>query len=327
MDAAPAPAVAGAAPLYYLSLEVAGARVTAAVNDLVLYRSESPYGAAFTSPVNANLVGRGNRLTVRLDPADPEAYAAAVAAGADPLDGVRLQATLVRYPPGVGLVPSDVTAGDTLAVLDLAEAVEQIRSERAQALAAAVEAAAPQARAALADEAERSGSLAGALPVTVEAEFDAEDAASFRATLLESAPVDDEGAVLDYAERLRDLFAAGDGQALVEHYAERNREYARAYPADVVTPDEFAEFVGGKLASQGVAEHMSFPRSAVVAEPLNGGRQWELRVWRVPDGTAAPGGPSDEHPEARLTPFVAAERGFEMPVWVGLLGGELKVVR
>ena len=329
MDAAPAsaPTAAGAAPLYYLSLEVSGARVTAAVNDLVVYRSESPFGAAFTSPVNDLLVGKNNRLTVRLDPADPAAYAAAVASGADPLDGVRLTATLVRYPPGVGLVPSDVTAGDTLAVLDLAGAVAEAQTAWAQALAAAVEAAAPGERAALVEEAERSGSLAGALPVTVAAEFDAEDAASFRATLLESAPVADEGAVLDYAERLRDLFAAGDGERLWAEYAQREAEYNRAYPMDASGRPEFIEFTGEYLPGLDVAAHMSFPRSAIVAEPLNGGRQWELRVWRDGEGRAAPGGPSDDHPGARLTPFVAADEEFEMETIVGYRDGQLRVIR
>ena len=315
------------APLYYLSLEVSGALVTASVNGLPVYRSESPYGAAHSGPVNDLLVGEGNRLTVRLAPSDSAAYAEAVAEGMDPLDGVRLTGALVRYPPDTDYVPSDATAGDTLVVLDLAQAVEEIRAERSQALAQAVEAAPASARAALVAEAERSGSLAGALPLEIEAVFDAEDAASFRATLVESAPVDDREAVLDYAERLRDLFAAADGSALWTEYAKRNREYSEAYPTGVPTQSEFIAFIEDDLATEGLTEHMSFPRSAISAEPRNDGRQWELRVWRNPDGTPAPGGPSEVYPEAQLTPFVAAEREYKMNVTVGIWDGRIRVVR
>ena len=95
---APTP-TASTAPLYYLSLEASGALVTASVNGLPVYRSESPYGAAHSGPVNDLLVGEGNRLTVRLAPADPAAYAEAVAGGMDPLDGVFLAGAVVRYPP------------------------------------------------------------------------------------------------------------------------------------------------------------------------------------------------------------------------------------
>lgn len=161
----------------------------------------------------------------------------------------------------------------------------------------------------LEDAAERDEELV--VPQTFRFTFDSEGP-DCTAELIRGEPLPGEGALRDYAMKLRDLARAGDVQGLLAEMEPKVQAYAAAY-------DEDAEAIRRSL--QGVLQTeyaprgfvTDFEREDVELVPFAGGRLCELR---------RPGG------EPLLqTPPDADESTLQIPVVVGSRGGTLRVVR
>jgi hypothetical protein len=120
-------------------------------------------------------------------------------------------------------------------------------------------------------------SLAGqapSIPIQVAYAFDNEGPA-FPEVFREAEVIDDPAPLLDYAMRLRDLFAAGDVAGLVNEFAPKLRDYAAAYyKTEAALRDEFVGFVQGTLLPGPM--DLTFKKADVVPISMCEGRIWEI---------------------------------------------------
>jgi len=156
-------------------------------------------------------------------------------------------------------------------------------------------------------EAARRGELD--LPVTLTASFD-NTGPAFRARLVDAEPFDDREALLDYAIKLRDLFAAGDVDALVAENEPKAIDHAAAYYHDAPQEANLRDHLQNDILAN--SPDTDFERGDVEPVPHCDGRIWELQ--------------RDGGPELIET-APAGEGVFVIDIYVAPVDGTLKIVR
>jgi hypothetical protein len=157
-------------------------------------------------------------------------------------------------------------------------------------------------------------SLAGqvpSIPIQVAYAFDNEGPA-FPELFRESEVIEDPEPLLDYAMRLRDLFAAADVAGLVREFAPKLRDYGAAYyETEAAMRDEFVGFVQNVLLPGPM--DLTYKKADIVPVSMCEGRIWELA----------------RAPKRPLLSTLPDKDGgqFQIPVYVGRATGELRVVR
>lgn len=155
------------------------------------------------------------------------------------------------------------------------------------------------------------GGQAPSIPMQAVYEFDNEGPA-FPELFRASEVIEDPEPLLDYAMHLRDLFAAADVPGLVREFAPKLRDYAAAYyKTEAALRDEFVGFVQNTLLPGPM--DLSFKKADVVPVSMCEGRIWELA----------------RAPKRPLLSTLPDKDGgqFQIPVYVGRVGGALRVVR
>lgn len=148
------------------------------------------------------------------------------------------------------------------------------------------------------------------LPLTAALTFDTRGP-SFRGLLLEGPALPSEEAVRDYALRLRDLLRSQSLAELKFEFAPKLRDYVAAYAmGDVDAPGAFAAFLSSEFLPAGPV--LDFDRSELLIRPWCGGRIAEVTL----------GGR-----ELLATPPDAEGAQYTLPVFVGQVDGQLRVVR
>lgn len=152
---------------------------------------------------------------------------------------------------------------------------------------------------------------APSIPLRAQFEFD-NDGPAFPELFLEAEVIEDPEPLLEYATRLRDLFAAGDVAGLVKEFAPKLRDYAKGYyETEAAMRDEFVNFVQNTLLP-GPME-LNFKETDILPVSMCDGRIWQL----------------SRKPMRPLLSTMPNEDGgqFQIPVYVARVDGELKVVR
>jgi hypothetical protein len=147
------------------------------------------------------------------------------------------------------------------------------------------------------------------LPITLTATFD-NDGPDFTARLVNAQPITDRDALLDYGMKLRDLFAAGDADAIMDEQAPLVADHAAAYYHPAPQEAAFRDHLVGNLL--GNDPDTSFERDDLELAAHCGNRIWEIR---------RRGGA--ELIETKPTDVGA----YVVRILVGLVDGKLKIVR
>lgn len=266
-------------PIYHLDIICERCEVRVALNDMPIARLRAVTEAEwFAPPVNPYLVGSENMVEIEVHPV--------ISPDGEPIDLAQalVDVAVRRFEKGEPVAPG--TGDPVLEVAVHTELAERIREAREEE-----------------EELE--------IPQTFFHLFDNE-AISAAAELRDAEPFDDEGALRDYAIRLRDIAGARDAAALVAEMEPKIQAYMAAY--DEPREPFYDSLLGGmrdELLAQGV--RTDFERDDVLLEPCCGGRLWILRR---PDGG----------------PFLQTEPDAEgstmqMEIVVAPRDGALKIVR
>ena len=149
------------------------------------------------------------------------------------------------------------------------------------------------------------------LPITISHTFNSEGA-SFRELFVQGATIDDREGLMDYAMTLRSRLAAKDADGLPPEFVPKLNAYAAGYqqaPSDEEAG--FREFLQQQLLPAG--PDVEFERDQVELVSWCDGRVWELK--RTDGRPLLLAGPDQQGAT------------FAIPVFVGLVDGQLKVVR
>jgi len=303
---------------YYLELSVLDARTLTTVNGVGIDESDGRTSASFNSPTNANLIGKGNTVTVTVKPTT-------VAAGDPPKSGKLADADSVR--PST-VEEAKVTAkikkitsgkvtpegGKTLAEKNLQEVVEKREEALRKEFLEKMESAPPEKKKALASREEELTSVT--FPIEMELTFDSEDVPSFRERFVEAPVIEDTAALKDFAMRLRTAVIERDYETLFNALKPKYVDYNAAYPGRAKEDRRawFENLFQEHIYSKGLS--MDFDREDLKLQKWAKGRIWEVNVDR---GEAL----GDEFV---LTKMGQKGRSF-MDIFVGKVDGELKVVR
>ncbi len=98
---------------------------------------------------------------------------------------------------------------------------------------------------------------------------------SFASEILDVDPYDDEGALLDYAEHIRDLFANGDVDGFMAEVEPKCEVWSIAYEEPVpFFRDEIRSGLESEFIPAGPVT--DFERGDILLRPIAGGRMWSL---------------------------------------------------
>ena len=305
-------------PYYYLELSVLDARTVTTVNGVGVDESDGRTSASFNSPTNANLIGKGNTVTVTVKPTT-------VAAGDPPKSGKLADADSVR-PSTVEeakvtakikkITSGKVTpeSGTTLVEKSLEEVVEKREQALQEQFLEKLEEAPPEEKKALADQEEELTSVE--LPIEMELTFDSEDVPSFRERFVEAPVIEDTSALKDFAMGLREKAEQRDFDGLYKAFKHKFEEYDEAYPSQAQEDNRewFEDMLQEYIYANGPL--LDFEREDLELRKWADGRIWEVNVDRGE-------GVTDQF---FLTRPTDKGRAF-MDIFVGKVDGELKVVR
>ena len=305
-------------PYYYLELSVLDARTLTTVNGVWIQEGDGRTSLSFNSPTNANLIGKGNTVTVTVKPTT-------VAAGDPPKSGKLADADSVR-PSTVEeakvtakikkITSGTVTpeSGETLAKKTLGEVVEKKEEALRKEFLENLESAPPEKKKALADQEEELTSVT--FPIEMELTFDSEDVPSFRERFVEAPVIEDTSALKDFAMNLRKRAEGQDFDRLYQAFKHKFEEYDEAYPSQAQADNRtwFEDMLQENIFSNDPL--LNFEREDLELREWSGGRVWEVNVDRGK-------GLTDQF---FLTRPTEKGRAF-MDIFVGKVDGELKVVR
>lgn len=267
-------------PIYHLEAKIERCQIRVRINDVpvVELTADGAQPEWFAPPINLYLVGRGNTIDVEISPLPRADGSPGDLRGAEAGGAVRV------YGKGDAVAP-----GEGPLVLDLAVMPELERR--------------------LEEAAERGEALA--VPQTFRFAFD-NDGPDFTAELIAGEDLPDEGALRDYATKLRDQARAVDAPALVAEMEPKVQAYAAAYQDDAgAIRQSLRADLQQEYAPRGFLT--DFEREEVELLPCARGKLCELR---------RPGGLP-----LLQTPPDPDESTLQIPVIVGSRGGALRVVR
>ena len=256
-------------PIFHLSLTLNACLARVSLNGFQLAAVDARAPISVAPPINAFLVGKGNKLTV-------EAIPVITRSGmSSPLD-IDINGAVAAF-----------KAGDIVAPEGGGEVVLDINLKKALA-----------------------GSVPS-VPVRMSLEFD-NDGPAFPGLFLESEVIEDPEPLIAYAMVLKGLFASQNMGGILEAFAPKLRDYgAGYYRTEASMNEEFAAFVQNSLFPGPM--DLKFQKDEILPVSMCEGRIWEL--------TRKPLRPL-------LSTMPDKDGGnFEIPVYVGLVDGGLRVVR
>lgn len=263
-------------PIHHLEMICRGCVVRVKLNDMPFMhlRAPGPDAEWFAPPINPYLVGEGNVIEVEVSP---------LSEGGD-LASAEVELAVRKYGKGEAVAPGQGPVVIAVAIHD--ELRERIRQAR-----------------------ENEEELE--IPQTFFESFDNEGP-SFSEELLEGEPFTDEGALRDYAIRLRDLALAKDASGLLAEMEPKIQAFMAAYDEP---REPFVESLGAGLREEFLPAGIDgdFGRDDVMLTPACGGRIWSLQ---------RPGGA----PLLQTRPDDAGNT-MQHEILVGPREGTLKVVR
>lgn len=274
--------------MYYLEMSVRGGNVQVLVNELKLERVQGGSGGTLAKPINTHLVGEKNELKIRALPAQLES------GKISKVSDLHIVGTVKRYESGDVVSPE---GGDVLERFDFDEVI----AKREQAFAEEFNPTNIEGQVSIPEV---------TFPIEHTITFDNEGV-SFQKLLMGGAVIEDEDQLLSYAERLRSLMKERNAEALYQEFKPKFDDYRAAYPE---ISGDFAVVFPNFLREQFFPEGpiTEFDQSDIELRSWCEGRIWEL--YRKPK-----------------EPFFATKglEGsiLELPVFVGKIDGELKVVR
>ena len=135
---------------------------------------------------------------------------------------------------------------------------------------------------------------------------------SFADELLDTDPYEDEDSLLDYAEQIRDIFAARNVDAFMDEVRPKCEVWSVAYEESV---DFFMDEIRNGLSSEfmGAEPMTDFVRDDIFLRPVAGGRMWSLE--------RKPGLPLIQTTPDELEQFM------QFRIIVALRDGALRIVR
>ncbi|MDD5673347.1 MAG: hypothetical protein PHC61_04235 [Chitinivibrionales bacterium] len=214
------------------------------VNGLFIFRSDAKNGVSLNYPFNTELIGKGNSVTFTLYPTIldnglPSSYS-----------DVTIQGTIKIYGE------NDITGpetGELIQRIDFTDVIEQRKMDAVTIT-----------------------DLTKLFHMTKTFTFD-NDGLSFRNRLLDAPVIKDEKLLLDYAEKLRDILAKQDIEALWREYKPKVDDYANAYPQEF--PDSlqwFTDFFKNDFFPGGPVT--DFKKDDIGLRSWCDGRVWEIFV-------------------------------------------------
>jgi len=260
-------------PIYHLEVNVERCRADVRLNGFPILSLAAPPGvpATFAPPINPWLVGELNILDVTLSSVDEPG-------GPTSFSDARFSGSVRRFEKGDVVAPGEGTRVAELGIPS--ELIEEVREQGLE------------------------------LPQAFTHVFE-NDVIDFSDELSDAAPLDDPGALVDYALRLDELATRGDVGGLLAEHEPKVRAWVRAYDEPY---DAFAQSLRDELAAfvaAGPKEPLD--RSDVELVSCCGGRIWELRRR---DGEAL----------LRTEPDSEGAR-MQLPIYAAMRDGRLRVVR
>jgi hypothetical protein len=265
-------------PVYNIEIYARECIFEVTTNGLPIFRKNAPMGCSMTYPLNTELVKKDNIVKVTLWPAILE--------NGQPsrLEDITITGTIKCYQA------DDITGPESGKLLARIDFRDVIALGKARALS-------------LTDPSKL-------FPLSKEFKFDNEEH-SFRNRLLDAPIITDEKMLLTYGEKLRDILARHDIEALYNEYKPKLDDYVTAYPQEFPDPkqwfinlfkDDF--FPGGAITE--------FKREDIGLRSWCEGRVWEIFV--KPDQ------------------WFFKNKGLDgdinrIQVFVGMVDGGLKIVR
>lgn len=258
------------------------------VNQLKLTRLAGGTGGTSSKPIDTHLVGKENKVMFRVLPDRLDSGEIST------VSDVSLVGTIKKYSPEGVVAPGE---GEVIKEFDF----DAIVAKRQEELAKQFDPT---------GAGDETSMLEVTLPVQFSVTFD-NVGASFRERLMRSNEITDEERLRNYAEHLRSLVVKKSAEALAREFKPKLDDYSMLHPdSGKDFTKEFPQFLREVFfPGQPIVE---FERSDIGVKSWCEGRIWEIFV----------------KPEQ---PFLKTKgmdgKSNELPIFVGEVGGKLKVVR
>jgi hypothetical protein len=228
--------------VYNIELFASKCIIEVTANGLLLFRADAKNGVGKNYPFNTELVGKGNEVVITAIPTLLDTGAISTT------KDIIIKGTLKKYRSNETTGPE---SGEPIAGIDFAN------------IFAAKE-----------NEAASPADLVKIFPLSHKISFDNEGV-SFRNRLIEAPVIKDKAVLLDYAEKLRDILARKDIEALYKEYKPKMDDYILAYPQEFPSPREWFDNLFGNNFFPGE------PITDFKSDNI-GLRSWcEGRIWEI----------------------------------------------
>jgi hypothetical protein len=176
------------------------------LNGLLLFRDNAVHGSGRSYPLNTELIGKENILSVTVLPTLLDNGVVST------FEDIIVKGTIKKYNSNETTGPE---SGELVSEIDFADVIAKKTRD-----------------------VEPVANLASLFPLSTKITFDNDDL-SFRNRLLDAPVITDEKSVLDYAEKLRDILARQDLEALYVEYKPKLDDYVMAYPTEFPDPRQW----------------------------------------------------------------------------------------
>jgi hypothetical protein len=264
--------------VYSLELFAGKCIVEVTANGLLLFRADAKHGVGKSYPFNTELVGNGNQVVITTIPTLLDSGTISTT------KDIIIKGTLKKYKTGETTGPE---CGELITTIDF---TNDITVKEAQAATPA--------------------DLVKIFPLSQTITFDNEGV-SFKNRLIDAPKISDKTILLDYAEKLRDILARKDLDALYKEYKPKLDDYVLAYPQEFPAPREWFDNLFGNDFFPG-EPITDFKRDKIGLRTWCEGRIWEIFI--------APAQPLFQ---------TRGANGFisSIEVFVGLVDNNLKIIR
>ena len=264
--------------IYNIELYASKCILELTVNGLILFRADAKNGSSMTYPFNTELIGKGNEIKITvyptlLDNGLPSSYS-----------DVTITGTIKTYGENEITGPE---GGQLVQRIDFSDVVAQKQIQ-----------------------AETTADLSKLFPMLKSFVFDNEGL-TFKNRLIDAPVIKNEKLLLDYAEKLRDIIAKQDIDALWVEYKPKVDDYALAYPQEFPDPlSWFIDFFKNDFFPGGPITN--FKRGDIGLRSWCDGKVWELYVKPAQKFFVNQGLDGDIN---------------SVEVYVGMVDGKLKIIR
>jgi hypothetical protein len=264
--------------IYSLEFYASKCIIEIAINGLFIFRSDAKNGTSLNYPFNTELIGKSNVIAVSLLPTILDNGLPSQIAD------IKMAGLVKKYEPGAITGPE---SGDLILRFSIQDAVAQLEAQ-----------------------ASMGADITTLFPIKKSFSFDNEEL-SFKNRLVDAPIIKDEKAVLDYAEKLRDIIAKQDREALWTEYKPKVDDYALAYPQEFPDPlNWFIDFFKNDFFPGGPITN--FKRGDIGLRSWCDGRVWELFVKPAQKFFLNQGLDGDIN---------------SVEVYVGMVDGKLRIIR